>query len=448
MKRCLFSLVSFTVASLLYAGPNDWPQFRGPQASGVATGAPTPTTWNVENNINIRWKTPIPGLAHSSPIIWDDRAYVQTAHAIGSAALKVGLYGNIESVEENEDQSWRLLAIDKTTGAIVWDTLALKRKPRVKRHTKATHCNSTPATDGKHIVAIFGSEGLYCFDNDGKLIWNRDLGPMDSGYYQVKTAQWGFASSPVIFEGKVIIQCDVQESSFVAAFDLKDGSELWRTAREDVPTWSTPAVHQSANRTQIILNGWHHSGGYDLATGRELWTLSGGGDIPVPTPVFGQGYVYLTSAHGKYRPMRAVRLDAKGDITPDSVSSTNDFIVWTHARRGNYMQTPIVVGNQLYGCHDLGILSCFDAATGTLHYQERLAKGRTGFTASPVSDGNHLYFTSENGEVYIVPARDQFSIKTVNELGETCLATPAISEGVLYFRTRHHLIAIEGEKSG
>ena len=448
MKRCLLFLVSLTVGFLLQAGPHDWPQFRGPQASGVATGVATPTTWNVEEGINLRWKTPIPGLAHSSPIIWGDRAYVQTAHAEGNADLKVGLYGNIDSVEEKEDQSWRLLAIDKTTGAIVWDTLALKRQPRVKRHTKATHCNSTPATDGKHIVAIFGSEGLFCFDTDGKSIWNRDLGPMDSGYYQVKTAQWGFASSPVIFDGKVIIQCDVQENSFVAAFDLKDGSELWRTDREDVPTWSTPAVHQSANRTQIILNGWHHTGGYDLATGQTLWTLSGGGDIPVPTPIFGHDYVYLTSAHGKSRPMRAIRLDANGDITPDSVASTNDSIVWTHARRGNYMQTPIIVGNHLYGCYDLGILSCFDARTGTSHYQERLERGRTGFTASPVSDGNHLYFTSENGDVYVVPATDQFSIKSINELGETCLATPAISEGVLFFRTRHHLIAVEGEKSG
>jgi outer membrane protein assembly factor BamB len=448
MKTWLLPLCLLTVGTLLSAGQHDWPQFRGQQASGVATGLATPTTWDVEHDTNIRWKTPIPGLAHSSPIIWGNRAYVQTAHGGGNAELKVGLYGNIKSVDEKEDQSWRLLALDKTTGTVVWDTLALKRQPQVKRHTKATHCNSTPATDGKHIVALFGSVGLFCFDTNGRLIWNRDLGPMDSGYYKVKTAQWGFASSPVIYNGKVIIQCDVQENSFVAAFDLKDGSELWRTTREDVPTWSTPAVHQSSNRTQIILNGWHHTGGYDLATGTELWKLSGGGDIPVPTPIFGHDYVYLTSAHGKSRPMRAVRLDAKGDITPDTVASTNNSIAWTHARQGNYMQTPTLVGDYLYGCNDMGILTCFDARTGSIHYQERLEKGRTGFTASPVSDGNHLYFTSENGAVYLVPTTDQFSITSTNELGETCLATPAISEGVLFFRTRHHLIAVGAEQSG
>jgi outer membrane protein assembly factor BamB len=146
--------------------------------------------------------------------------------------------------------------------------------------------------------------------------------------------------------------------------------------------------------------------------------------------------------------MRAVRLDAKGDITPDTVASTNNSIAWTHARQGNYMQTPTLVGDYLYGCNDMGILTCFDARTGSIHYQERLEKGRTGFTASPVSDGNHLYFTSENGAVYLVPTTDQFSITSTNELGETCLATPAISEGVLFFRTRHHLIAVGAEQSG
>jgi outer membrane protein assembly factor BamB len=434
-----------STVTLLCAGPKDWPQFRGTKASGVANGFTTPTNWNVEAGTQVRWKTRIPGLAHSSPIIWGNRVYVQTAQGPGKADLKVGLYGKIASVDEKDEQRWRLLALDKTTGAIVWDTLALERLPRVKRHTKATHCNSTPATDGERIVALFGSEGIFCFDTAGQLLWQQDLGPMDSGYYKVKSAQWGFAGSPIIHDGRVIIQCDVQEDSFVAAFDIKDGKELWRTPRKDVPTWSTPAIHQNSKRTQIILNGWHHSGGYDFTTGMELWKLTGGGDIPVPTPIFGHGFVYLTSGHGRARPMRALRLDASGDITPDSVGDTNATIVWAHARKGNYMQTPIVVGDNLYGCNDLGILTCFDARTGEIHYEERLEKGRTGFTASPVSANGNLYFTSENGGVFVVPATREFSITTINQLGETCLASPAISEGTLFFRTRHHLIAI-GEK--
>ncbi len=441
MKHLTLAVLLFS-SRLLFAGPNDWPQFRGTMASGVAEGHEVPTSWDVETGKNVLWKTRIPGLAHSSPIVWGDRVYVQTAQGPNDDDLKVGLYGNIASVEEKDEQSWRLLAMDKSTGRIIWNKAVLKAVPRVKRHTKATHCNSTPATDGRHIVALYGSEGLFCFDMNGKLNWKRDLGPMDSGYFKVKSAQWGFASSPAIHDGKVIIQCDVQEGSFVAVFDLKDGKEIWRTPREDVPTWGTPAVHVDSQRTQVILNGWHHTGGYDFADGREIWKLSGGGDIPVPTPIFGHGFVYLTSGHGRARPMRAIKLGATGDITPENVASTNAAIAWAHAKKGNYMQTPILVGGLLYGCLDLGILSCFDARTGAVHYQERLERGRTGFTASPVSAGGHLYLTSEQGEVYVVPATDKFSIAKINKLGETCLSSPAISEGVLFFRTRRHLFAI------
>ena len=265
---------------------------------------------------------------------------------------------------------------------------------------------------------------------------------MDAGYFRNKSAQWGFASSPIIHEDTVIVQCDVQENSFLAAFNIEDGNELWRTDRDDVPTWSTPAVHTTPDRTQIIVNGWHHIGGYDFATGREIWSLDGGGDIPVPTPIFGHGFVYLTSAHGRFRPMRAVRLDATGDITPPAVGETNKAIAWVHPRKGNYMQTPILVGELLFGCSDLGIVSCFDAQSGKLHYEERLEKSRNGFTASPVYTNGNLYYTSENGDVYVVPATNKFSVRSINPLGETCLATPAISDGTLYFRTRHHLIAI------
>ena len=433
-------LLALVSAINLSAG--NWPQFRGTQAGGVDAGAPVPIHWDIEKGENIRWRTPIPGLAHASPIIWNDRVYVTTAARSGKAELKVGLYGDIASANDQEPHQWRLLALDKATGKIIWDKLGHEAVPRVKRHPKSSHCSSTPATDGRHIVALFGSEGLFCFDTQGQLIWKKDLGPMDSGYYQVPTAQWGFASSPVIHDGKVVVLCDVQTNSFLAAFDLADGKELWRTPRSDVPTWGTPTVANAAEQTQIIVNGWHHIGGYDFATGREIWKLDGGGDIPVPTPVVANGLVYLTSAHGRVRPMRAIRLEAKGDITPAEVGSTNASIAWVHARQGNYMQTPIVVGNYLYGCMDNGVLTCFDAKTGAIAYSERLGSGGEGFTASPASDGHHLFFASEVGNVYIVPADGKFSVVATNKLGETCMASPAISAGTLFFRCREHLIAI------
>jgi outer membrane protein assembly factor BamB len=271
---------------------------------------------------------------------------------------------------------------------------------------------------------------------------------MDSGYFQSPTAQWGFASSPIIHEGRVVVQCDVQKDSFLAVFDLADGRELWRTARTDVPTWSTPAIVTAAGRTQIVVNGWHETGGYDFATGKKLWTLDGGGDIPVPTPIFAHGLIYLTSAHGNFRPMRAIRPDATGDITPGDPGQTNASIVWAHGRKGNYMQTPIAAGDLLFACNDGGVLTCFDAKTGEVKYSERLSTQGQGFTASPVSDGRHLYFASELGNVFVVPVAPTFAVKASPALPDTCMASPAVSEGTLFFRTRGHVIAIaQGARS-
>jgi outer membrane protein assembly factor BamB len=424
------------------ASAADWPQFRGPQACGVDSSAPAPTHWDVEKGENLRWQTAIPGLAHSSPIISGNRIYIATAVRPGQADLKVGLYGDIVSANDQEPHQWRLLALDKASGKIAWDRLGHEAVPKVKRHPKASHCNSTPATDGRHIVAIFGSEGLFCFDMDGRSTWKKDLGPMDSGFYQVTSAQWGFASSPVIHDGKVVVLCDVQTNSFLAAFDLANGRELWRTPRKDMPTWSTPTVAKAGDRTEILVNGWHHTGGYDFATGQEIWKLDGGGDIPVPTPVVAQGLAYFTSAHGRSRPMRGIRLDARGDITPPEAGATNAAIAWVHARQGNYMQTPVVVADRVYGCLDNGVLTCFDARTGAIAYSERMGNGSEGFTASPVSDGENLFFSSEVGTVYVVPADGKFSVLATNSLGETCMATPAISDGVLFFRAREHLFAV------
>jgi len=438
----LVSLLVLLTASAFAA--THWPQYRGPRASGVDDSRALPTRWDAATGEGVRWQAPIPGLAHASPIVWGDRVYVATAVSAGAKSeLKVGLYGNIESAPEKDVNQWRLIALDKTSGAVIWDVLAHEAVPKVARHTKATHCNSTPATDGQRIVAIFGSEGLFCFEAaTGKLLWKKDLGPMDSGYFQVPTAQWGFASSPILHEGKVIVQVDVQKDSFVAVFDLATGEERWRTARSDVPTWGTPTIVTAGGRTQIAVNGWHHSGGYDFATGRELWRYDGGGDIPVPTPVAAGDLIYFTSAHGRSRPMRAIRADATGDLTPDDSGAMKPGVAWNHDRKGSYMQTPIVVGDLLYGCTDVGLLTCFDAKTGEIRYSERLSKTSEGYTASPVSDGRNLFFTSELGNVFIVPANGTFSVLANNPLGETCLSTPAISEGVLFFRTREKIVAV------
>jgi outer membrane protein assembly factor BamB len=437
---CWVAVVCFLCISKAKAA--NWPQFRGPAAAGVDGSKPLPTTWDLEKGENVRWQTPVPGMSHASPIVWGDAVYVATVSKAGDSELKTGLYGDIEPLNEKENHQWRLIAIEKATGKVSWNTLGCEGVPKVKRHPKASHSNSTPATDGKRIVAIFGSEGLFCFDTKGKLIWKKDLGPMDAGFFAVPSAQWGFASSPVIHEGKVIVLCDVQTNSFLGCFDLADGREIWRTPRKDVPTWGTPAVVEAMGTKQIAVNGWHETGGYDFASGRNLWRLNGGGDIPVPTPLFAHGLIYLTSAHGSYRPLRAVRPDATGDITPPDPGKTNQAIVWAHARQGNYMQTPIVVGDLLFACVDNGLLSCVEAKTGRIHYSKKLSSENEGFTSSPVSDGKQLFFASEQGHVFVVPVSDKFSVVATNDLQEQCMATPAISDGTLYYRTKTKLVAI------
>jgi outer membrane protein assembly factor BamB len=422
------------------AAAADWPSFRGPGASGLGTGA-TVTEWDVESGANLLWKTPIPGLGHSSPVIWGDRIFVTTAvPETGTSSLKVGLYGDIAAHEDGRSHAFKLLAVDRGSGELLWERVAHVGVPRVKRHLKASHANPTPATDGERVVAFFGSEGLYAYDLDGELLWKKDLGVLDSGYFQVPTAQWGFASSPILHDGKVIVQVDIQQGSFIAAFDAADGRELWRTPREEVPTWSTPAVVPYSGgeqaSMQVVANGWKHIGGYDLETGRELWKLSGGGDIPVPTPVHADGRIVITSAHGAQRPIYVLDTGARGEISTDDPA-----MLWWEQRAGNYMQTPLLHGGLGYFCLDNGVFSIFDMASGKRLVQQRLGGGG-GFTASPVAADGKLYITSEQGATHVLGLGREYAPLAVNELGETVMSTPAIADGVLYFRARHHLFAI------
>ncbi|MFQ5677031.1 MAG: PQQ-binding-like beta-propeller repeat protein, partial [bacterium] len=424
-------------------GGENWPSFRGSNASGVAENYQTPITWNVENSQNIKWKTEITGLGHSSPIIWGDRVYVTTAiSGMADPTLKVGLYGNIDPVEDNSVHKWLIYCLDKNTGNILWEKTALEAVPRIKRHTKATHANSTPATDGKHLVTFLGSEGLFCYDMNGKALWRVDLGDLDAGYFRVPEAQWGFASSPIIFNNTVIVQCDVQKNSFIAAFDIKSGKEIWRTSRDEVPTWGSPTVYTKNGRTQVIVNGWKHIGAYDFDTGQEIWKMRGGGDIPVPTPVLGHGLVYIANAHGSQGPLYAIRLNATGNITLEDGASSSQSIAWSHPNNRAYMQTPIVYGDYIYSCRNNGGLHCYDAKTGEEMYRQRLGTGRTGFTASPVAGDGKLYFTSEDGDVYVIKAGPTYELLAQNQMGEICMATPAISEGALFFRTKKNLVAV------
>ena len=239
-----------------------------------------------------------------------------------------------------------------------------------------------------------------------------------------------------------MIQADVQKDSFLAAFDIKDGRELWRTPRQDVPTWSTPTIHKVGNQTQILVNGWRHTGAYDFKTGREIWKINGGGDIPVPTPVAGLGFVYMTSAHGQLSPVYAIRETATGDISLAANETSNAHIAWSVPRGGAYMATPLLYRDLLYVVGWNGVLLAFDPRTGERLYQERVGGGTTAFTASPVAADGKIYITSEEGDVFVVKAGRTFQLLATNPLGEIGMASPAISEGVIYFRAGKSIMAI------
>ncbi len=418
----------------------DWPSFRGPDAAGIAEGYPLPTTWDIDKSENVRWRTPIPGLGLSSPIVWRDRIFISTAiGGQGPTKLKTGLYGEVGSVDDDSVHRWIVYCLDKKTGKVIWERTAHSGVPRVKRHPKSTHANATLATDGEHVVAFFGSEGLYCYDLKGNLIWSKDLGVLESAFFIMPEAQWEFASSPLIYDNMVVVQCDVLKNSFLAAFSVNDGRELWRTARDDYPAWSTPSIYRSGTNAQVVVNGYKHIGGYAARTGKELWRMSGGGDIPVPTPVVFGDMAYITGAHGKISPLYAVRLSATGDISLQENQASNDYVAWMN-KEGAYMATPLVYAGYLYNCRWNGVLCCYDSKSGTRAYQQRLGGGA--FTASPVAGDGKIYIASEDGDVYVVKAGPGYELLAKNSLGEICMATPAISEGVLLVRTQSNLIAI------
>ncbi len=427
-------------APVRVTSPANWPSFRGLNASGVADGQHPPVVWDAEKGHNVRWKKPIPGLGHSCPVVWGERIFLTTAVGETKAELKAGLYGNVDSVKETPPLTWHVYCLDRATGEVVWERVAHKGVPKGKRHTKATHANPTCATDGKHVVACFGSEGLYCYDLAGKLLWKQDLGTLDSGWFYDPDYQWGFGSSPILYKGLVIVQCDVGKGSFVAAYEAGSGKRVWQTPREEIPSWGTPTVVETGGRAELVTNGTKFVRGYDAQTGEELWRLSGNSEITVPTPVAGHGLVFVSSGYRSPRPVWAIRPGGRGDITPPKGKSEAEFIAWSNRKEGTYMPTPLVYGEHLYSCSNDGVVTCYEARTGKRLYWERLGSDG-GFTASPVAADGRLYFTGEEGVVYVVKAGPAFELLAVNRVGDPCLATPAICDGALLVRSQRYLYA-------
>jgi len=442
MKR-LVLLVLFLSSTTINA--QNWPSFRGPNASGIAEGANPPITWDLEKSQNVLWKTNIPGLSHSSPIVWDNNIFVITAISGDAKSTFKAKDRGIDLATDDVRHTWMIFALDKRNGRVIWSEKAYEGVPRAKRHVKATQANSTPVTDGRYVVALFGSEGLACYDLKGKLLWKQDLGVLNPGLWDDKESSWGHASSPIIYRDLVFVQADGHKQSFIAAFNLKDGKQAWRVERNEITSWTTPAIYQGKDRVELIANGGRYIRGYDPLTGKELWRFADNDtQVKMQAPQIAHDLIYITGGYPPGRAMYAFRPGAVGDISLKSGEDKNAFLAWTNSKGSPYTPTPIIYGDLLYGLSDNGVLSAYDAKTGANIYQQRLP---TSFSASPVAADGKLYLSSEDGDVFVVKAGRQYELISRNTMNQPLMATPALSNGMLILRGENTIYALGERKS-
>jgi outer membrane protein assembly factor BamB len=425
------------------ATAQNWPSFRGPGASGVADGQKLPVSWDAAKGTHIAWKTAIPGLAHGSPIVWGDQVFVTTAiSSRADASFKRGLYGEGDASDDRSVQQWKLLCLNRKTGAVLWERLSYQGEPKEKRHMKATYANATPATDGEVVVAFFGSQGIYAYDLDGKPLWSRDLGRFDVGAYDLPDYEWGTASSPILYRDLVIVQCDQQKGSFLTALDRKTGKTVWKTERDELPSWGTPTIYPGKARTELIANASNFIRGYDPMTGKELWRLGGSSKITAPTPIYSGDLIVVASGRRPEAPIFAIRAGASGDITLAAEHTGSRSVAWSKTQRGPYMPTPLFYRGLLYVLGNAGIFDCYDFQTGREIYRERIPHQGSGFSASPVASDGRIYLSSEDGDIVVVSAGEHFQVLKTNPMDEPVMATPAIAGGMLIVRTQHQLFGI------
>lgn len=425
------------------ASAGDWPSFRGREASGINESQNLPDSWNPATGTNLLWKTAIPGLAHSSPIVWGDTIFVTSAiSSKAGATFKPGLYGDGDASDDRTPQRWMLYAIDKRTGKIKWERTASQGEPRNKRHIKSTYASASPATDGRIVVAWFGSQGIFAYDIDGGLRWSVDLGRVDMGAYDIPAYEWGPASSLIIWNGMVIVQCDTQADSFLLALNAETGETMWKTDRQELPSWGTPTIVATSAGPELITNASNYVRGYDPRTGKELWRLGGSSKLTAPTPIFAEGLHIIASGRAPERPIFAVKPGARGDLTLARDATESAQVVWSKNGRGSYMPTPLAYRGIVYVLGNNGILDTYDAKSGDEIYRQRLPLVGSGYSASPVAADGKIYLANEDGEMLVVGAGATFKLIATSTMGETVMATPALSDGVMFVRGASTLFAI------
>ena len=423
----------FTNVTSAKSGAN-WPQWRGPDGLGISTEKNLPTEWSTSKNI--KWKTPIVGRGHSSPIVWGNRVFLTTAVegdvVPGAKAATHSIDGkefrHPDSVGADRKHLFKVIALDRTTGKIVWEQTAFEGTPYDDRHRKSSYAASTPLTDGKHVYAFFGAEGLYAYDMKGKLAWKADLGKLG-------TVGMGTGTSPILYENLVIMQCDEEngQASFIVALDKKTGKQVWKTPRKVQVSWSTPLLVRTSKRAELITVGTESIISYDPATGKELWTHKGVESNAIPSPVANSESVFIVAGFPKKIAM-AIPLGGSGDL--------GDNVTWKYEKGTAYVPSPILYGDHLYLTTDRGILTCLDAKTGAVKYEGGRVPIPATFTASPVAFGGNILLTSEDGDTFMVKAGAKHEILGSNSVGEPVYASPAIADGLIFIRGEKNLYCI------
>lgn len=426
-----------------------WAQFRGPGASGIGDGQGAPLALDLTPGKGLRFKTPIPGIGLASPVVWGNRIFVATAISSQNNSLQIGGFDDAGSVDDRSEHQFLLLALDTRDGQIVWQREVYRGEPGALRHPKATFANATPVTDGQRVVVLFGAVGqLVAYDFAGNQLWRQDLGVMAANDPQAGLLEWGSAASPILAGSdpqrpdRVIVQADRRKDSFVAAYALADGRELWRTPRREPSSWATPTLVRAQTGDELVLNA-STLRGYDPRTGAELWSLSPNSSTVVPTPVSADGLIFLTAGYPPIRPIYALRVGQRGVFDLEAANG-QPAVAWSQKRGGSYIATPIVYRNFLHLCSHTGILATYAAGSGELQSTLRLANTGIAVTASPIAADGRLYVFSEEGKAFVLAAGAEPRLLGSYDLGEPVLATPALSDGLLVVRTHHHLLGLTG----
>jgi len=424
----------------------NWHHWRGPHVTGAAVNANPPTTWSETENI--RWKVRIPGMGHATPIIWEDKIYIQTAIKGEKPEVK-------EEVEEEKSADFNpfsgflpqerergndrnavpykfnIMALNRSNGDVLWEKTLREVVPHEGIHNTASFASNSPVTDGEHIYAYFGSRGLYCLDMQGNLKWEKDIGQMR------KRNTFGEGSCPIIHGNTIVIVQDHEGPSFIVALDKRTGDELWKIDRNERTTWTSPIVVEHGGKAQVIVSATNRSRSYDLETGEVLWECGGMTGNVIPTPIAADGFVYLISGF-RGAALQAVNLEnAMGDIT-----GSEEAITWEHDRNTPYVPSPLLHGDILYFLNRDNIISAINSKTGVLLFGPNRLDGIRGLYASIVGAADRVYVASRNGAVAVIQHGPEFEVLATNRLEDSFNASPAIVGSELYLRGTEYLYCI------